>query len=113
MKSRILIVFTVLLSFGQTAGDRVLPGSPLPGISSRELELFRLGLEDFIAIETAEDGLGPSFNGNSCASCHSVPAVGGISTMTEVRAGHRDEDGKFTVLNGGTLYHLFSIPPHQ
>ncbi len=113
MKSRILIVCSMLLSFGQTAGDRVLPGSPLPGISSRELELFRLGLEDFIAIETAEDGLGPSFNGNSCASCHSVPAVGGISTMTEVRAGHRDEDGKFTVLNGGTLYHLFSIPPHQ
>ena len=33
--------------------------------------------------------------------------------MTEMRGGYRDEDGKFTALNGGTLYHLFSIPPHR
>ena len=64
-------------------------------------------------METAEDGLGPAFNGNSCAVCHSVPAIGGISTMTEVRGGYRDEDGKFHALNGGTLYHLFSTPPHR
>ena len=73
-----------------------LPGSPLPGITASEQELFRLGLEDFTEVETAEDGLGPAFNGNSCAVCHSVPAIGGISTMTEVRGGYRDEDGKFT-----------------
>ena len=75
--------------------------------------MFRLGLEDFTEVETAEDGLGPAFNGNSCAVCHSVPAIGGVSTMTEVRGGYRDEDGKFTALNGGTLYHLFSTPPHR
>ncbi len=85
---------------------------PLAGISSRELELFRLGLEDFTAVETPEDGLGPAFNGTSCAVCHAVPSIGGISTMTEVRAGYRDEQGKFHALNGGTLYHLFSIPNH-
>jgi CxxC motif-containing protein (DUF1111 family) len=101
------------LSFSQTASRPVLPGSPLPGITSAELELFRLGLDDFTEVETAEDGLGPAFNGNSCAVCHSVPAIGGISTMTEVRGGYRDEDGKFTALNGGTLYHLFSTPPHR
>ena len=32
--------------------------------------------------------------------------------MTEVRAGYRDEEGRFHELNGGTLYHLFSIPDH-
>jgi CxxC motif-containing protein (DUF1111 family) len=91
----------------------VLPGSPLPGITPSEQELFRLGREDFTEVETAEDGLGPAFNGNSCAICHSVPAIGGISTMTEMRGGYRDEDGKFTALNGGTLYHMFSTPPHR
>ncbi|MEO8658254.1 MAG: di-heme oxidoredictase family protein [Bryobacteraceae bacterium] len=100
------------LSFSQT-GRPLLPGSPLAGITSAELETFRLGLDDFTEVETAEDGLGPAFNGNSCAVCHSVPAIGGISTMTEVRAGYRDQDGRFSALNGGTLYHLFSTPPHR
>jgi CxxC motif-containing protein (DUF1111 family) len=101
------------LSFSQTGGRQVLPGSPLQGITPMEHELFRLGLEDFTEVETAEDGLGPAFNGTSCAVCHSVPAIGGVSTITEVRGGYRDEDGKFTELYGGTLYHLFSIPPHR
>ena len=30
-----------------------------------------------------------------------------------MRGGYRDEDGKFHALNGGTLYHLFSTPPHR
>ena len=110
------IAITVLLVgaalvLGQS-NPQILPGSPLPGISAREFELFRLGLDDFKAVETPEDGLGPAFNGTSCAVCHSVPAVGGISTVTEVRGGYRDENGKFSELLGGTLYHLFSIPPH-
>src|SRR6185295_2732308 len=95
------------LCFSQSTGRAFLPGSPLAGLNAQEFELFRAGLEDFTEVETAEDGLGPAFNGNSCAICHSVPAIGGISTMTEVRGGYRDENGKFTALNGGTLYHLF------
>jgi CxxC motif-containing protein (DUF1111 family) len=100
------------LSYGQP-GRQLQPGSPLPGISSRDLELFRMGLEDFMEVETAEDGLGPAFNGTSCAVCHSVPAVGGISSMTEIRAGRRDENGRFVTLNGSTLYQLFSTPGHR
>jgi CxxC motif-containing protein (DUF1111 family) len=99
-------------AFSQS-GAPTPPGSPLPGITSHELELFRLGREDFVEVESADDGLGPAFNGNSCAVCHSVPAVGGISAMTEIRGGYRDEDGKFHALHGGTLYHLFSIPDHR
>jgi CxxC motif-containing protein (DUF1111 family) len=99
-------------ALSQDGRPSVPPGSPLPGITPMEQELFRLGLADFTEVETAEDGLGPAFNGNSCASCHSVPAIGGISAMTEIRGGYRDADGKFTALYGGTLYHLFSIPPH-
>lgn len=98
---------------GQSTARKVLPGDPLPEITAVEFELFRMGLEDFTEVETAEDGLGPAFNGTSCAVCHSVPAIGGISTMTEVRAGHTDGEGNFTELNGGTLFHLFSIPGHS
>jgi len=114
MRARILLpcaaAALALASFAQTLF--LLPGSPLPGITPMEQELFRLGLEDFTEVETAEDGLGPAFNGNSCSSCHSVPVIGGISSITEVRGGYRDADGAFTALYGGTLYHLFSTPPH-
>jgi len=88
------------------------PGSPLAGITSRQLELFRLGREDFLEVERAEDGLGPSFNGTSCAQCHNIPAVGGTGTMVEMRAG-QSEGGRFYAPAGGTLHHLFSIPPHD
>jgi len=92
--------------------DVRLPGSPLASITPQEHELFRLGLEDFTEVEGAADGLGPAFNGTSCAGCHNVPSIGGTSTITEVRAGYRDQDGKFHELEGGTLFHLFSVPPH-
>jgi len=69
------------LSFSQTSPP-LSPGSPLRGINAAEQELFRRGLEDFTEVETAHDGLGPAFNGNSCAVCHSVPVIGGISSIS-------------------------------
>jgi len=48
--------------------------------------------------ETQHDvttGLGPVFNGRSCAECHQNPVSGGASQFTELRIGHRDEDGNF------------------
>lgn len=109
---RLCGILWAFLLVGQP-GPIIMPGSPLPGLSAQELELFRTGLDDFSEVETAADGLGPAFNGTSCAVCHSVPAIGGITAMTEVRAGHRDENGKFTELAGGTLFHLFSISNHR
>ena len=91
-----------------------LPGDPLSGITPVEFEEFRLGLDDFLEVETAEEGLGPAFNGASCAVCHNVPAVGGAGTIAEIRAGRRDASGRFQTLDatGETLFHLFSIPAH-
>ena len=66
------------------------PGEPLPGVTPAEFEEFRLGLDDFLEVETTEEGLGPAFNGTSCAACHNVPAIGGAGTIAEVRAGRRD-----------------------
>ncbi|MGH9785555.1 MAG: di-heme oxidoredictase family protein, partial [Terriglobia bacterium] len=87
-------------------------GGPLPGISAQEFEQFRVGMEDFLEVEEPEDGLGPVFNGRSCAECHSIPAVGGSGIILEMRAGRRDADGNFDPLPGGSVFQLFSIPPH-
>ena len=102
----------VVTTYVSAQQDTRAEGSPLAGIASRELELFRLGREDFLSVETAAEGLGPRFNGTSCAQCHNIPVVGGTGTMVEMRAGFRDEEGRFHAPPGGTLMHLFSTPPH-
>ena len=88
-------------------------GEPIQGIRGKEFELFRLGLDDFLEVEDAEEGLGPIFNGRSCAECHATPRIGGVSTISAFRAGTLNPDGSFEEPEGGTLIHLFSIPPHQ
>lgn len=106
-----LFLTTVLMVAQQAPA---LPGSPLPDLTPREFEEFRLGLDDFLEVETAEEGLGPAFNGTSCAACHSVPAVGGVGLIAEIRAGRRLPSGEFESLDpsGETLFHLFSVPGH-
>jgi len=91
-----------------------VPGDALPGVTPVEFEEFRLGLDDFLEVETSDEGLGPAFNGTSCAVCHSVPAVGGTSAIAEVRAGRRGARGEFIALDesGESLFHLFSVPGH-
>ncbi len=99
---------------GRAQTPQVKPGDPLPGITPVEFTEFRLGLDDFTEVETVEDGLGPAFNGTSCAVCHNVPAIGGTGLILETRAAYRDPSGEFRALNsaGDTLIHLFSVPPH-
>ena len=89
-------------------------GEPLAGISPASVEEFRLGLEDFLEVETSEEGLGPAFNGTSCAVCHNVPVIGGAGTITEIRAAGRDAQGRPVPLSpdGETLFQLFSTPSH-
>ena len=93
-------------------------GDPIPGLLPAEFERFRIGLDDFLEVETAEEGLGPSFNAGSCAVCHNVPAIGGVSLVSEIRAAHRDANGVIRPLTGAdgqpldTLFHLFSNPTH-
>jgi CxxC motif-containing protein (DUF1111 family) len=103
---------TALLASAQSGG--VNPGDPLPGVTALEFEEFRIGLDDFKEVETVEDGLGPAFNGTSCAACHNIPAVGGIGLVLETRVAHRHDDGTASGLDaaGNTLLHLFSVPPH-
>jgi CxxC motif-containing protein (DUF1111 family) len=104
-----------LHSDGHTQEAPPLPGAPLRGVTPVEFAEFRLGLDDFTEVETAEEGLGPAFNGTSCAACHNVPAIGGGSVILEVRAGYRDSSGRAHGLNeaGDTLIHMLSIPLHS
>ena len=112
------LVLWVTLAIFQTAAEtqtsQTTPGGALPGLTPVEFSEFRLGLTDFMEVETAEEGLGPAFNGTSCAVCHNVPVIGGGGVILEVRAGYRDDVGDHTGLNpaGDTLIHMFSTPSH-
>src|SRR6185503_9455586 len=112
LASAVYVVAVGFAASGQTT--RPLAGDPLPGITSGDFEEFRLGLDDFSEVETVEDGLGPAFNGSSCAVCHSVPAIGGGGVVAEVRAARRNEQGEFVELapTSGSLFQIFSIPSH-
>ncbi len=111
-----LAVLCVVLTASMMQAQRrpLRPGDPLPGITAAEFELFRIGLDDFLEVETAEEGLGPAFNGTSCAACHNTPGIGGIAPIAEIRAGGRGPGGEFVPLDpsGETLFHLFSVPNH-
>jgi CxxC motif-containing protein (DUF1111 family) len=53
--------------------------------------------------EGITDGLGPLYNADSCGACHFNPVSGGISEVTELRAGHIDRHGNFVDAPGGSL----------
>jgi CxxC motif-containing protein (DUF1111 family) len=66
-------------------------GGLLPGLTAEQQAAFTAGREEFVDMETREDGLGPVYNGKSCAECHAQPTVGGASpdldTSVVVRIG--------------------------
>ncbi len=97
-----------------TAQTRSALGTPLAGLTPVEFQEFRLGLDDFLEVEFSEEGLGPAFNGTSCAVCHNIPTIGGAGTMAELRAGRSNANGEFETLDasGDTLFHMFSVPGH-
>ena len=58
-------------------------GGPLPGLTADETAFFEDGQGRFLDVESvtggSNNGLGPRFNSNQCASCHLQPKVGGSS----------------------------------
>lgn len=110
----VALVVVLFVAIGHAQRRTLRPGDPLPGLTAAEFDLFRLGLDDFLEVETAEEGLGPAYNGTSCAVCHNTPGIGGIAPVSEMRAGARGPGGAFVALDptGETLFHLFSVPSH-
>ena len=72
------------------SGPRTGPaaaGGAIPALTSDELNLFTQAMQEFMEVDSVSGtisgepgrGLGPAFNGNSCAQCHAQPAAGGSS----------------------------------
>jgi CxxC motif-containing protein (DUF1111 family) len=66
-------------------GVSVGAGNPIQGLTPQQSAFFKNGLSQFIEVEgvalpqPGNGGLGPTFNSNSCGSCHSQPSTGGTS----------------------------------
>lgn len=69
---------------------------------------FALDREQFEEVEGIDEGLGPLYNAASCAACHANPVTGGISQVTELRAGHFDGTS-FVDHPGGSLINDLAI----
>src|SRR3989442_5680541 len=69
---------TARLSASTTLGD------PFANLSAAELALFDAGKDEFEAVETIDEGLGPVFNEASCPTCHNGP-VGSTTRRMETR----------------------------
>jgi CxxC motif-containing protein (DUF1111 family) len=89
-------------------------GEPLPSLTASQLATFNEGRADFLEVERAQDGLGPVFNGRSCAECHSEPIVGGASRRVVTRFGMRNGT-TFDPLTslGGSLIQEHGIGPRE
>ena len=61
--------------------------------------------------ETIDHGLGPLYNATACSDCHQNPVTGGISQITELRAGHFN-GVNFVDHPGGSLINDRAINPN-
>ena len=88
----VLTLTTGIYTLAQTKSGPVDPGvrsgpaaagTPLKGLTTDETAFFQDGQNRFAEIEVvaggSNNGLGPRFNSNQCASCHLQPALGGTS----------------------------------
>jgi cysteine-rich repeat protein len=74
-------------------------------VSQAQRARFATGAEEFLEVETPASGLGPVFNGASCAECHNRPVIGGSSARMVTRIGAQNAGGQFDALetHGGPL----------
>jgi CxxC motif-containing protein (DUF1111 family) len=63
---------------------------------------FLANEETFEEVEQIADGLGPTYNAQSCRECHQNVVTGGASQVTEQRTGHL-VGGRFFDSQGGSL----------
>jgi CxxC motif-containing protein (DUF1111 family) len=61
-------------------------GEPLAGLTPEQRARFEEGKQVFQRVFEPKNGLGPLFNGNSCAECHETPVLGGVGDEVEVHA---------------------------
>jgi CxxC motif-containing protein (DUF1111 family) len=89
-----------LVSFAACAEPPAPPqlDDPLPGLTEDQLARFEEGEEIFEGTFTAEQGLGPLFNAEGCAVCHSEPVDGGAGAITELHVSAIGTEGECDAL---------------
>lgn len=92
-------------------GTRVV-GNPLDGLTGDQRDGFKKGSAVFAQVFTPTTGLGPLFNGVSCASCHNQPVPGGNGSFTQVNASVLRPNGFCDPLadRGGPVFQLSVTP---
>jgi CxxC motif-containing protein (DUF1111 family) len=65
------------------------------GVAEPPGDTFALDQRVYETLHDVNTGLGPVYNGRACAECHQNPVSGGASQFTELRIGHRDQNGNF------------------
>jgi CxxC motif-containing protein (DUF1111 family) len=65
------------------------------GIIEPPGDTFARDQEVYEENHSVQTGLGPVYNATACVSCHENPNSGGASQFTELRVGHKDENGNF------------------
>src|SRR2546428_382569 len=80
-------------------------GGPLPGLGRLNLQFFLAGQGAFQEIDSVQGtipdtglGLGPRFNLDNCAGCHSQPAPGGTSPFLNPQVAAANRDGATNTL---------------
>jgi CxxC motif-containing protein (DUF1111 family) len=86
------------------------PYDTLNGANVVPLRSFNDNRFIFEEVEHESDGLGPTYNAQSCRECHQNIVTGGASQVTVQRAGHV-LDGQFFDSQGGSLIHSRGTHP--
>ena len=76
----------------------------------KPLRSFNEGRFVYEEVEDVADGLGPTYNAQSCAACHENVVTGGASQIAEHRTG-RVVDGRFFESLGGSLIQSRATSP--
>jgi CxxC motif-containing protein (DUF1111 family) len=71
---------------------------------------FNDGRFVFEEVETAADGLGPTYNAQSCRECHQNVVTGGASQVTEHRTGHTFGEEFFEAPGGSLIQSRATFP---
>ena len=99
------LLVTVIAGIAQQSATEAPAGFSTPsftpgksvsnGIVEPTGDTFALDQTHFEENEDIKKGLGPVYNATSCVTCHQNPVTGAPSQITEIRVGHKDNNGNF------------------
>jgi CxxC motif-containing protein (DUF1111 family) len=108
----VVLPASLFLVWGGTTEKQPPLGDGLNDLTPYQRARFVEGNISFQRVFDPTNGLGPLFNGNSCARCHGDPVVGGFSGAVERHATRFSEpDSCDTLLQeGGPVFDLRATP---